>query len=466
MLFNSYEFIFLFLPVAIGGYFFFGRRGTRPANIYLALASLFFYGWWDVRYLPLLLGSIAGNYLLSGAILRAHAAAAPARARAVFLLGLAANLGLLCYYKYLGFLLGALRAATGADLPALDILLPLGISFFTITQILYLYDCCSGTVRDHSLGNYALFVSFFPHLMAGPILYHRQMMRQFADDALHHPQWENIARGLTLFIIGLAKKVLIADAFLQYVNPAFQHTADLTLLQAWLAMLCYLCQLFFDFSGYSDMAVGLARMMNFTIPVNFNAPYRAASLITFWQRWHISLTNALTACVYMPILQHFRHPGLAATTFAASFTLFLVGIWHGAGWQFVIFAALNALGIAINYVWRQYRLPMPAPLGHALTILFVLVAMVFFRAGSAGDAWHVLAAMTGAHGIGTLAAALPALPKKALLVALALIAFAPPSQQIARRMQPRWPWLLAAAALFLLAVTRLGAATDFLYFQF
>lgn len=466
MLFNSYEFIFLFLPVAIGGYFFFGRQGCRAAGIWLVCASCFFYGWWDVRYLPLLLGSIAFNYLVSGVLLRARDSGRMRLARGAFLSGIIANLGLLGYYKYLDFFLKNLGAVLGTHFHLMALVLPLGISFFTITQVLYLYDCYVGVARDHDIVRYALFVSFFPHLMAGPILYHRQMMHQFADERLCHVRWDDMARGMTTFILGLAKKVLIADSFVGFVNPAFAHPGDLSFLESWLVMLCYLCQIYFDFSGYSDMAVGLARMMGITIPQNFNAPYRAASLITFWQRWHMSLTNALTACVYMPLVRRFRHPGFFATTFAASFTLFLVGVWHGAGWHYVIFAAMNAVGIVLNHAWRQARLPMPRPLGHVLTLLFVIFAMVFFRAGSAGDAVLITSIMVGMHGI-ALPAALPeSLPAVVLAIALILIAWSPTSTQLVRRMTPSWRWFAAAAILFLAAVSQLGSATDFLYFQF
>ena len=482
MLFNSYEFIFLFLPVAVGGYFFFGRLGCQASNLWLTFASLFFYGWWDVRYLPLLIGSIAVNYVVAGRILSMRAAGQTARARAVFLFGLVIDLGLLGWYKYLDFFLKNLDALTGAQIPLLHLVLPLGISFFTITQVLYLYDCYEGVAKDHDLVRYALFVSFFPHLMAGPILYHRQMMQQLADDALHHPRWDDLARGSMLFLLGLAKKVLIADSFIQYVDPAFRAPGNLTFLGSWLVMACYLCQLYFDFSGYSDMAVGLARMMGIAIPINFNAPYRAASLITFWQRWHISLTNALTACVYMPLVRCFHRPTVAVTTGAATFTLFVVGIWHGAGWHYVIFAAMHAAGIAVNHIWRQKKLPMPRPLGHILTLLWVTLAMVFFRAGSAGDGATVLAAMFGLHGFAwpaTLVAAashfglvldwqpvLYQFPKKIFILAVLLIAFAPPSHQMVKRLRLTWSVFCAAAALFLAALYQLGTATSFLYFQF
>lgn len=491
MLFNSYDFLFLFLPVTLAGYFLLGRsKKSGLANVWLIAASLAFYAYWDISFLPLLVLSIIGNYVLAGRIQAAVRDGRDAARRAWFLLGLAFDLGMLGYYKYYGFIVTNLDRL-GAGIPVPDIVLPLGISFFTITQLLYLYDSHQGVARDHDPVRYALFVSFFPHLLAGPILYHRQMMHQFADEKLRRFQWENVARGAALFTIGLAKKVLIADPLALYVNAGWGDLAGLSLFSGWLTAIAYTLQLYFDFSGYSDMAVGLARIMNLSIPINFNAPYRAASLITFWQRWHISLTNAITACVYYPLvgaLSHGKKRALGHSIFAASVTLFLVGIWHGAGWTYVVFAAMNAVGIAINYVWRAKGLSMPAPLAHLLLLLCVVVTMVFFRAPSVTDACQMLAVMAGAQGvlwpqkITALAAhaglALPvgnvpgALPKAVFLVALALVAFAPTSNDFVKRLRPDAasrvlriaPYVLGI--LFALGVWQLSAVTQFLYFQF
>ena len=474
MLFNSYEFLFFFLPAALLGYFGLGCTShSRLANLWLVLASLFFYAWWDISFLPILLVSIAMNYIISGRILHHHAAGAAGRERVWFWLGVCGNLGLLCYYKYLGFVLRNLARA-GLDVPLLHVVLPLGISFFTITQLLYLYDCHLGNVDDHDPLDYALFVSFFPHLLAGPILYHRQMMRQFRDARLRRPDGENMTRGFLLFLIGLTKKVVIADAFLPVVTPVFIHPEGATLTTAWLAAICYAFELFFDFSGYSDMAVGLARMMNLQIPVNFKSPFRATSLINFWQRWHISLTNALTVLIYTPIMQQLRTRTVGHMLFASAVTLFLVGIWHGAGWTFIAFALLHTIGIIVNHAWKYFRLPMHPVLGHALLLLFLLVTLVFFRAPGLKEALQMLYAMAGGYnvdpGLGYLLLSGTVFPKAfpvaELGIAVALVTFAPASQDIVKRLPLTRPVLAAAGIALAWCILHLEQFTTFLYFQF
>lgn len=482
MLFNSYAFLLAFLPLALLGYFACGRfSGVRTANAWLLLLSLFFYSYWDVRYLPLLLVSIAGNYLLASAMLRAGDAGRRGWKRAAFAVGLLFNLGLLGYFKYLGFFI-QIFDDLGAGLTVPQVVLPLGISFFTITQLLYLYDCYAGARPEHRILDYALFVSFFPHLLAGPILYHRQMMRQFRDAALHVPDWHNLSAGLTLFLIGLLKKVVIADALSPYVGAGFSQTAGLSTIAAWLTLVSYALQLYFDFSGYSDMAVGLSRMMNFAIPVNFRTPYRATSLVNFWQRWHISLTNALTACVYMPCLRAFSRPDLRAVVVASFVTIFLVGIWHGAGWTFVVFALIHAVGVVCCHLWRRYGRPLPSVVGWLLTQGCFALSLVFFRAEDLSSARAMLAALCGLHGTvwpAKLAAAAQqtglslaagdvpgALPKAVFAVALGLVLFAPGSNELLPRLRPRWYVALAFVAGGAYVLLELTQPTEFLYFQF
>lgn len=444
-------------------------------NVFLLTASLTFYGYWDIRFLPLLIGSIAINFLIAKLIIDA------VDKKIFFGLGLCFNLGLLGVYKYLDFAIDNINLL-GADIQPLGLILPLGISFFTITQLLYLYDCYSGVTKEHGLVNYALFVSFFPHLMAGPILYHRQMFKQFNNETLRAVNWQNLSSGLVLFTIGLIKKVLIADQLSPYVGNGFSSTATLDCLTAWLTAISYMLQLYFDFSGYSDMAVGLSKMMNFDIPINFNSPYRATSIINFWQRWHMSLTNAITACVYMPIIRRLKTRTLKHTVIAAFISFFIVGIWHGAGWTFVIFALLNAGAIVVNYIWKFYKREMPEPIARVLLLLYVLLTMVFFRAETVTDAINVVAAMFGStvlvfpQKIVTLAAAFNveltvgnvpgALPKLTFLIAILIVAFCPNSNQLAKKITPS-PILAAATALGLfIATLHLSGVTEFLYFQF
>lgn len=481
MLFNSYEFIFLFLPVVLAGYFFIGKKHDRAANVWLALASLFFYGYWNTNYLPLLLMSIAVNYTFAGLILNARSNKNASHSKMYFILGLIFNLGLLGYYKYFNFMIENLNRL-GTNFELINVILPLGISFFTITQLLYLFDCYEGVAKDHNLVNYALFVSFFPHLMAGPILYHRQMMKQFDNPSLRQLDWSNMSRGLTLFIIGLMKKVLIADELSPYVGLGYSHTAELDCLTAWLVAISYMLQLYFDFSGYSDMAVGLSRIMNLEIPINFNSPYRASSMINFWQRWHISLTNAITACVYMPIVKFLKTRTLMHTITASFISLFIVGIWHGAGWTFVIFAFLNAIGITINYIWKHYKLSMPKILAHIITLTYVLLTMVFFRASSVQDAINVFKSMAGLNGIVfpqkivTLAEHLGilipvgdvpgTLSKTIFIIAVLLVALCPNSNQLIKNFKPSYTWLVVIVVGFILTILSMTQPTEFLYFQF
>lgn len=489
MLFNSYIFIFAFLPITLASYFLLGRTPwSRLANVWLVFASLFFYGWWDVRYLPLLVLSILCNYVLTGVVLRFRRAGRLGLQRVAFWIGVAGNLALLGYYKYTDFLLGAVNDALGTQLPLLHVVLPLGISFFTITQILALIDCHEGVAKEHDFVNYALFVSFFPHLMAGPILYHRQMMQQFSDARLRRPDAANLAMGFSLFILGLAKKLLIADSFIAPADWGFSHAANIDFIQGWQAVLCYMMQLYFDFSGYSDMAVGLARMMNIQIPINFRHPFHATSVANFWQRWHISLTNAITACVYMPLVRALGkagRPTFGQTLVAASIAFFLVGIWHGAGWNFVIFAALQSVGIVICQTWKHYHLHIAPFLGRVLTLLFILVSFVCFRAPDFVTIRAMLGTMFGAHGVvlpaiitGELDPMLPAdlpassgipgLPVEMLCLALALVAFAPDANDIIKSLEkhPRWYVAPLLALLFIAAVYHMTKESVFLYFQF
>ncbi len=449
----------MFFPTVLAVYFALGRLRAELCNGWLLLSSLFFYGYWDITFLPLLIGSIAVNYIIARLILRR-------RSKIFFIVGLSFNIGLLGVYKYSN----------------LGLILPLGISFFTITQLLYIYDCYAGVSKDHGLVNYALFVSFFPHLMAGPILYHRQMFKQFDNPALRSPEWQNLSSGLILFTIGLIKKVMIADQLSPYVGEGFGSTATLDCLTAWLTSISYMLQLYFDFSGYSDMAVGLSKMMNLDIPINFNSPYRASSMINFWQRWHISLTNAITACVYMPIIRRLKTRTLGHTVTASFIAFFIVGIWHGAGWNFVVFALLNAIGIVVNYVWKFYNRSMPKPLAHVVLLAYVLLTMIFFRAESIDNALEMIAAMVGANGIVfpqkivTLASMFGvdltvgnvpgSLDKIIFALAIGLVAFAPNSNQLTKKIAPSPIWAAATAVALFIAVLHLSRVTEFLYFQF
>lgn len=515
MLFNSFAFLFGYLPIVLAGYFLLDRL-TSSANwrlapaLWLALASLFFYAWWDVRYLPLLLASICVNYG-AGRLLGASTGAARKR---VLVAALVLNLGLLAYYKYANFFIDSVNAvavAAGAgagSLPwsGLDIILPIGISFFTFTQIAFLVDCYLGEVREYRFIHYVLFVSYFPHLIAGPVLHHRDMMPQFADPANAHPRAANFAIGLSIFTIGLAKKVLIADNLSPLAMPVFAAGATPTLIEAWIGVLAYTFQLYFDFSGYSDMAIGLSRLFGVKLPLNFNSPYKAANIADFWRRWHMTLSRFLRDYLYIPLGG--SRQGEAMRYRNLMLTMLLGGLWHGAGWTFVIWGGLHGLYLVLQQAWQR---AFGAARSHwwagVLTFLAVMLAWIFFRAPDVATAWDITGALVGANGVSmprglaSHAASLaqwglhpafdgirwielagPGLP--VLLLAMLLAFKAPNTQEIfflyepaiERIFQPsgRWAfswrptrrWSVGFAALFVACIFGMNRVTEFLYFQF
>ncbi|HEY3308896.1 MAG TPA: MBOAT family O-acyltransferase, partial [Desulfuromonadaceae bacterium] len=369
MLFNSFEFILLFLPLTLLVYFVLLRkRLTIAAKSWLLFASLFFYSWWDARYLPLILGSILFNYTIGGLLAEYESGGKrPVSKKTIFVIGIAANIGLLCWFKYMDFFIGTANGLLGTQLPLLKIVLPLGISFFTITQIAFLVDAYEGLVEERNLLNYALFVTFFPHLLAGPILHHKEMMPQFERMRNKVINWKNLYLGLMLFFLGLFKKVVMADTFSVWASAGFDSVQPLHLFAAWLASLSYTFQLYFDFSGYSDMAVGIGWMFNISLPINFNSPYKATGMIDFWKRWHITLTNFVTTYLYTPILRAFGRITFTNSLAAIFLAMLISGFWHGAGWTFIIWGGMHGLGLVVNHIWKKKKLPMPSFLGWLIT---------------------------------------------------------------------------------------------------
>ncbi|MBQ7220884.1 MAG: MBOAT family protein [Synergistaceae bacterium] len=446
------------------------------------IASLVFYAFQSVQCLPILIASIAVNYAAGVYIINLRAAGREKLSRSVMILGLVFNVLLLGVFKYADFIIETINQF-GAALPLLHVILPPGISFFTITEMIYLVDAYQGVTKDKNLVNYSVFVSFFPHILAGPILWHKPIVRQLNDPETHRVNWENIARGLTLFILGMSKKVLIADQLSHYVGDCFSLPESLTVIDGLAAALFYTVQLYFDFSGYSDMAVGLGWMMNIDLPVNFNSPYKAYGMIDYWNRWHMSLTHAITNYIYTPILMLFKEITFGKAMFATFAAMVIAGVWHGAGWTFVIFGALHGLGLVLNHVWKKYKLWMPRPLGYVLMWGLILTANVFFRAESVSDAVKVLYAITGGNGLMwpqkiadlfmRLGVALPvwtaSIPnKKLLLVAVGLIFFAPNAVALVKSKftKPNVYWLAYAVFLFMMAFSELREPAEFVYFRF
>jgi D-alanyl-lipoteichoic acid acyltransferase DltB (MBOAT superfamily) len=506
VLFNSYVFVAAFLPLTLGGFAVACRLGRRSAALFLLVASLAFYSWWNPRFLPLLLVSIGANFAVSTLI--ARCAARPGWQSAILTGAIVANLAALFWGKYLAAVLWFLRAHGVADVALADPVLPLGISFFTFTQIGFLVDCRQGQAREASLLNYALFVSFFPHLIAGPILHHREIVPQFADPETWRPRAESLAVGSAIFLIGLLKKTLLADPLAPIASAGYAHPQALALFPAWQAALAYSLQLYFDFSGYSDMAIGLARLFNLRFPLNFHSPYQAQSVIDYWQRWHMTLTRWLMMYLYNPLALRIARRRIARglptdratrsslrgftamVAFPTMVTMGLAGVWHGSAFTFVVFGLLHGTYLCVNHAWRLWRPGPRSGAWHAvvarvaLTYGCVLVGSVVFRATSLADAGAMLGGMLGLHGTGLAAPGLRAAEDVLWLVALyAIVWGAPNTQQIMRAYAPAlgraaagpWPslvwrptlpWALAFGAAATLGLLSIGGTGEFLYYRF
>ena len=424
MLFNSYGFIFLYLPLVLLGFFQLGRVSHTYASAWLALASLFFYGYWNPAYVGLLLGSISCNYAfglwISKARIRTEktvlspqpsvlvSQSSALRPQNLLIVAITANLALLAYYKYANFFVGNLDLLLGADWNFANIILPLGISFFTFTQIAYLVDTYQGKVKEYNFIHYLLFVTYFPHLIAGPILHHKEMMPQFAHKSTYRFNPDNFTLGVTIFVLGLAKKLLFADSLAEFPGPIFasvQAGGQPMIFEAWIAALSYTLQLYFDFSGYSDMAIGLSLMFNVRLPLNFNSPYKSVNIIEFWRRWHMTLSRFLRDYLYIPLGGNRKGTPRRFINLAA--TMLLGGLWHGAGWTFIIWGGLHGLYLVINHGWQSFKRSigwgdggwLARHISVLLTFLVVVVAWVFFKAPDLATASSMLSGMAGMNGI-------------------------------------------------------------------
>jgi alginate O-acetyltransferase complex protein AlgI len=500
MLFSTYTFVFQFLPAVVLAFAAARRHSPRAGILVLAGASLFFYGAWKPLYLLLLLASIAANFSL-GLLMEV-----PWRRRAIGMCGVALNLALLCYFKYTNFIFDGVHALTGAPLPLVNVVLPLGISFFTFQQIAYLVDVMRGAKVERDIISYTLFVTFFPHLIAGPLVHHAEMIPQFKR-ARTLRSAVLAARGTAIFAAGLFKKVVIADNLAQFVSPVFAHLdagGGVATSWAWLSTLAYTLQIYFDFSGYSDMAIGLALLFGIRLPVNFRSPYKATSIIDFWRRWHVTLSRFLRDYLYIPLGGN--RLGESRRYVNLMLTMLLGGLWHGAGWNFLIWGGLHGLFLSINHLWQKWRGAavkasasnhLAQAASWAVTFVAVVIAWVFFRAKTVAAAWAMLRALFG------FPAESPAYVSPGILrvmdlpilvgehsllligsgaVAVALVAALslPNVPQIFRyreyRRAPemsRWPqwrpsltWAVFSALAFTISLFGMWQRLEFLYFQF
>jgi len=408
VLFNSYEFVLLFLPIVLLGFYAFSLKGFyKGAILWLVGASLFFYGWWNPAYLYLLLCSIVFNYAIG-----INLSSLDQKILKKWLLtgGIVGNLSLLGYFKYTNFFFNEFNRLFGIYYHLERIILPLAISFFTFQQISYLVDSYKGKTDKYNFIQYCMFVTFFPQLIAGPIVHHHEMISQYGKNWINRLKHEYFAAGLTIFSIGLFKKVIFADSISEFATPIFnaaQQGIELTFSEAWSGAIAYTLQLYFDFSGYSDMAIGLAMMFGIRLPLNFNSPYKANNIIEFWRRWHMTLSRFLRDYLYIPLGGNRR--GKVRRYINVIVTMLLGGVWHGAGWTFVIWGALHGFYLCVNHMWRAIRSALPHNLeknsllgrgtGRIVTFIAIVVGWVFFRSESFDGAMNLLSAMSGSNGI-------------------------------------------------------------------
>jgi alginate O-acetyltransferase complex protein AlgI len=529
MLFNSYVFIVAFLPIALVGFFYLGQyAGNRPALLWLVACSLVFYGWGQPWVLLVLVPSIAVNAGIGSRLMRGVSATTR---RWLLIFGIALNLGLLAFFKYAAFILSNVNTFVSAQLPVPEVVLPIGISFFTFTQIAYLSDAARGDVRDFSATNYSLFVTFFPHLIAGPIIHHREMMPQFAERDVTRLRAENIAIGLSIFTVGLFKKCVLADVTALWADPVFTAAAAgqrPAPAEAWVGTLAFAFQLYFDFSGYSDMAIGLARMFNIVLPLNFDSPYKATNIIEFWRRWHMTLSRFLRDYLYFPLGGNRRGSLRRYTNLLI--VMILGGLWHGAAWTFVMWGAVHGVLLVINHAWQALRrffglerdFGRPGyVIARILTLVAVISAWVLFRAATIPAASIVLRSMYGVDGgpvlasLGAFAHAQAVAVKQAMnaliflvagvrpvrelppslgdlnltalwLISVGIIALALPNTQelftlnerpslcsparqepeSALRWYPSCRWAILLGLLFIASLLQLSKISPFLYYQF
>ncbi len=448
MLFNSFEFIFLFLPMAVGGYHLFRSRGQIDLSHYWLIAcSLLFYSWSAPRNVPVLLASLVFNYAIAQWMSVPHPATGSNQQRKqVLFAGIAGNLLFLCYYKYF------------------KQQLPLGISFFTLMQVMYLVDCYEGLMKLARFREHALFACFFPTVSLGPILRAKDFLKQANDPNDGRLTPDQLARALLLFSIGLFKKVVIAESFARIADAGYPAAGSLSMIEAWSVSFSYCLQLYYDFSGYSDMAVGAAMALGLRIPINFNSPYQAHSIVDFWRRWHISLSNFITTYLYTATVRSFRKLTFAKAMWSTFISMVIVGIWHGSSWNYIIFGALHGVGLVVNQYWKKKKLKLPSGAAWILTIMYLNLTFVFFRAPDLLDAIAMLRSMFHFGNIfatSNLQLLIPPGDIKELMppVVLGVVMIFLPSNsnQIVAEFQPNWKTLSFTSCTMLVALLYLNS---------
>ena len=482
MPFNSYYYIMFFLPI-VAVYLILRKTSAVPAGkAWLVLASLYFYGFMNFSFVPLILFSIIVNYFF-GILLDGNTKGKLSR-RSVLVFGISFNLGLLIYFKYTNFLLVNINELFNINIPALQIILPLAISFFTFQQIAYLVDKSKGEIKENNFLNYCLFVTFFPKLIAGPIVYYNEMMPQFARSGKKIFTYKNLSYGIFLVSIGLFKKIAIADSFAVYADRGFEITESLSFCDAWITSLSYTLQIYFDFSGYTDIALGSAYFFNIKLPINFDSPYKSLNMQEFWRRWHITLGRWLMKYLYIPLGG--SHCSNLRTYFNLLATFILCGLWHGAGWTYLAWGGMHGLGIIVCRMWHGIGVKLPKVVSWGITFLYVNCAWVLFRAEHFSDAIKVFKGMLSFETIelSSSLSELSSLLKDSetsldalfkivagdagsiiyVLIGIMVCLAFKNSLEIMKKLN--WRWAIGAALIAVLSLMLISKESPFIYFQF
>ncbi len=444
------------------------KRLVLGAKAFLVFSSLFFYAWWSILYLPILLSTLLFNYIIGKTLTQKEFKKSFSK-KSILIFGIVANLSLLGYFKYMDFFISNFNALSGSNINLLHLALPLALSFVTFQQIAFLVDSYKGYTKENDFVNYSLFITFFPQLIAGPIVHHKEMMPQFASKFSYIKNYKNIALGLFIFSIGLFKKVVIADTFAVWATAGFDSATTLNLIEAWATSLSYTFQLYFDFSGYTDMAIGLALLFNIKLPINFNSPYKALNIQDFWRRWHITLSRFLRDYVYIPLGGNQKG---SFRTYSNLIATFLIGgLWHGAGWTFIFWGALHGIALAIHRVWQSLGFKMNSILAWFITFNFVNIAWVFFRAKDWDSAMKVLKAMFNLNNlqIKNIFINIQANSKELILylaLAFILVLFFKNSMQMLNGFKANYKTLFLAFLCFCIGILSLNKISEFLYFNF
>lgn len=459
MLFNSLEFIYLFLPVTLGLFYLASHyRLLKLCKYILLVASLFFYGYWKASYFALIIISILTNYTVA-VILEKY------RHKSVLISGICFNLGLLGYFKYLTFAMDNLRHIFPLTPMSVETAIPLGISFYTFQQMTYIIDVYQRKTKTFSLSDYALFVTFWPQLIAGPILHYLQIMPQLARARTYVLRHKNLFIGFFLFLTGLFQKVVIADFLNPLADTGFRNAGLLGFVEAWSALLAYSLQIYFDFAGYSNMAIGLGVMCNVQIPMNFNSPYQAVSIIDFWRRWHMTLSHFLKDYVYVPLGGNRK--GKSRRYLNIFLTMLIGGFWHGGGWTFVIWGGYHGMLLILNHLADDAGIEIPKLWGRLSTFLLATYGWVFFKSVDLHQAMEMTRGLLGIRGLGL--ADTPFLWKHQLIglaIALGIALLLPNAKAWSRKVVPNWRWGLVMTGMLLVNLLYLNRESAFLYFQF